>query len=66
VGKRLVDVRARAPVISFTYIFVDGCCIMELESLVAERSRGLCSSTLRLILGVYERLHCSTHGCKVH
>ena len=67
VGKRLVDVRARALVIICTYIFVDGYRKLELERLVAERSRGLCrSTTLRLILGNYERLHSSTHGCKLH
>jgi hypothetical protein len=66
VGKRLVDVRARALVIICTYIFVDGYLKLGLERLVAERSRGLCRSALRLILGIYKRLHSSTHGCKLH
>ena len=66
VGKRLVEVRARALVIICTYIFVDGYRKLGLERLVAERSRGLCRSRLRLILEIYERLHSSTHGCKLH
>ena len=65
-GKIFVAVRARAPVTSCAYIFVFCCCTMELDRIVSERSRDLCRSTLRLILGVYERLHSPTHGCKVH